>query len=110
GWVGARATDLAVRAMADLGLDLRGHRGGRLTRELVDWADCLLTMEVRQRERIRQAYPDAAAKVFTLAEYAGDSGDVEDPFGGAETEYALCADRLATLIPRLLPRLRTQFI
>ena len=110
GWDGAPATDLAIQAIAHLGLDLRGHRGRRLTRELVDWADCLLTMEVHQQALIRQSYPDAAAKVFSLTECADVSGDVEDPYGGAEAEYALCADRLATLIPSLLARLRTEFV
>lgn len=107
GWDGAPATDLAIQAMANLALDLRGHRGRRLTRELVDWADCLFTMEARQKALIRQAYPDAAAKVLTLAECAAESGDVEDPYGSTEAEYALCAERLGVLIPRLLARLRT---
>jgi protein-tyrosine-phosphatase len=109
GWDGAPATDLAVQAMANLGLALSGHRGRRLTRELVNWADCLLTMEERQRTWIRQSYPDAAAKVFTLAERAGDFGDIEDPYDGVEAEYAHCAERLGALIPSLLARLRRQF-
>jgi protein arginine phosphatase len=110
GWDGAPATDLAVEAMKSLGLNLCGHRGRQLTRELVDWAECLLTMEARQRAWIQQIYPDAAGKVFSLAEYTGDSGDVEDPYGGDEAEYALCARRLCDLITRLITHLRTRRI
>ncbi|HSB78342.1 MAG TPA: low molecular weight protein arginine phosphatase [Candidatus Methylomirabilis sp.] len=108
GWDGAPATDLAVQAMLSLGLNLRGHRGRQLTRELVDWAECLLTMEARQRDWIQRAYPDAAAKVFSLADCAGDSGDVEDPYGGDEAEYTQCARRLCVLIPGLITRLRAR--
>jgi protein arginine phosphatase len=108
GWDRAPATALAVEAMERRGLDLRGHQGRRLTRELVEWADLLLTMEGRQRDWILRSYPDAAAKVFTLAEYAGDSGDIEDPYGGEEAEYARCADQLSALMPGLLDRLRTE--
>lgn len=79
------------------GLDLLGHQGRRLTRELVDWADLVLAMEGRQRDWILRCYPDAAANVFTLAEYAGD-----------EADYARCADRLSALIPELLARLRRE--
>ena len=110
GWDGAPATELAVEAMKNLGLNLRGHRGRQLTRELVDWAECLLTMEARQRAWIRRAYPDAAAKVFSLAECTGDSGDVEDPYGGDVAEYSQCARRLCVLIPRLITHLRTRQI
>jgi protein-tyrosine-phosphatase len=107
GWEGAPATELAVEAMKSIGLNLRGHRGRQLTRGLVDWAECLLTMEARQRAWIRQVYPDAAAKVFSLAECTGESGDVEDPYGGDEAEYALCARRLCALVARLITHLRT---
>jgi protein arginine phosphatase len=110
GWDGAPATELAIEAMKSLGHDLRGHRGRQLTRELVDWAECLLTMEARQRAWIRQIYPDAAGKVFSLAECAGDSGDVEDPYGGDEAEYAECARRLCLLIPGLIAHLRMRHI
>ena len=108
GWDRAPATALAVEVMECRGLDLRGHQGRRLTRELVDWADLLLTMEGRQRDWILRCYPDAAAKVFTLAEYAGISGDVEDPYGGDEAGYTRCADRLSALIPELHARLRRE--
>ena len=108
GWDRAPATALAVEVMERRGLDLRGHQGRRLTRELVDWADLLLAMEGRQRDWILRSYPDAAAKVFTLAEFAGISGDIEDPYGGDEAEYARCADRLSALIPGLLDHLCTE--
>jgi protein-tyrosine phosphatase len=110
GLEGAPATKLAVEAMKHLGLNLCGHRGRQLTRELVDWADCLLTMEARQRDWIRQVYPDATTKIFGLAECTGDSGDIEDHYGGDAAEYAQCARRLCVLIRRLITLLRTRQI
>lgn len=106
GWDGSPATDLAVEAMERRGLDLGGHRGRHLTRDLAEWADLILTMEARQRAWIQRFYPEVAAKAFILAEYAGSSGDIEDPYGGDETGYSRCADRLWSLIPELLARLR----
>lgn len=82
--IGERATDEAVKAMAKRGIDLSGHRTKPLTDELIDMADVILVMTSAHKQLIESM---AKGKVFTLLEYAGDEGDIPDPFGGDDEEY-----------------------
>lgn len=103
---GLPATAHAVAALAEQGVDLGDHRSQPLTAELVAAADLVLTMTARHKERVLDLAPDAAGKVFTLAEYAGgDPGDVPDPFGGDLEEYRKTAAALAPMVRAALERL-----
>lgn len=82
--IGERATDEAVKAMAKRGIDLSGHRTKPLTDELIDMADIILVMTSAHKQLIESM---AKGKVFTLLEYAGDEGDIPDPYGGDDEEY-----------------------
>lgn len=82
--IGERATDEAVKAMAKRGIDLSGHRTKPLTDELIDMADIILVMTSAYKQLIESM---AKGKVFTLLEYAGDEGDIPDPYGGDDEEY-----------------------
>ncbi len=74
----------------------------RMSRDLYDWADVILTMEAYHRDKIDALY--GSGKTFTLAEYAsgggvigrngkaapgqsGVSADVPDPVGCSESVY-----------------------
>ena len=75
----ASAGTLAVAR--ELGLDLESHRSHPLGDEDVASADLVLTMTQSHRDRVRSQFPQAAGRTFTLAEYAGQGGDVPDPIG-----------------------------
>lgn len=105
-WPGDRASQEAVEALAGMGVDLSGHRASRLTPEAVREADLVLVMTGSHREYVKKLVPQAAGKVFTLAEYAGDAGDVPDPIGQPVESYRRCAQRLRDLIARALDRLK----
>ncbi|MGE0679635.1 MAG: hypothetical protein AB7P69_01825 [Candidatus Binatia bacterium] len=54
-------------------IDLKRHR------HLVEQADLILTMTQEQKQML-DAYPEAEGKrVFTLKEFAGEEGDIDDP-------------------------------
>ncbi len=82
--IGERATDEAVAAMAERGIDLSGHRTKPLTDELISMADVILAMTSAHKQLIEALAP---GKVYTLKEYAGDEGDISDPYGGDAEEY-----------------------
>lgn len=82
--IGEKATDEAIKAMAKRGIDLSGHRTKPLTDELINMADVILVMTSAHKQLIESM---AKGKVFTLLEYAGDEGDIPDPYGGDEEEY-----------------------
>jgi len=101
---GARATPEAVEALAEAGIDLKGHRAALLSTALVEEADLVLTMTAMHRHQILQLASDSGHKVHVLADYAGWGGDLEDPIGRPLAVYRDCASRLRTLVTAALAR------
>jgi protein-tyrosine-phosphatase len=75
-------------------------------RHLVTDADLILAMTQEQVRMLRDAFPEAAEKeVYTLKEFAGGRGDIEDPVGKSEDVYAACRDEIKGCLERALDRL-----
>jgi len=93
---GAPASRKTIEVMRRRGIDLSGFRAKQVTPELIDWADLILAMDRRNKKAIIKMLPDAAAKTFTLKEYAGngDDPDVEDPVGQPIEQYEKCANEI----------------
>jgi protein-tyrosine-phosphatase len=91
----------AQAAMEKRGLDLSAHRSRQLLPELVKAADVILTMTAAHKLAVAGGAPEAAGKVYTLAEYAGEDGDVADPFGGDAERYEACAVEMERLIDKI---------
>jgi protein-tyrosine phosphatase len=98
----------ARTVMRRRGLSLDDHSSGQLTPQDVQAADLVLTMTQSHKAAILRFMPAAAAKVFTLAEYAGVYGDVADPFGGSVADYEACAKQLAGLMAKVWGKIRPQ--
>ncbi len=94
----------AVQVMSEMGTSLEQHRAVRLGREQALKADLILTMTRSHLEHVKQLFPELTERVFTLAEYAGSSGDVPDPIGQPLAGYRSCARRLEKLISGVLDR------
>ncbi len=123
---GMPASTHAVSVMRDRGLDLTGHRTTRLTKDLVDWADLILTMTQFQKSLIATGF-GAAGKVFTLNEYASGYGrapagaspdarggaatppaalrDIDDPYGQSLEVYRRVAAQIEEALKRVLHRM-----
>lgn len=102
---GSLASPHAAAVMEEMGLDLTSHRARRLLGEDVEEASLVLAMTEKHKELIRDLAPEQAAKVFTLAEYAGEGGDIPDPYGGTLEDYRQCAHDLKRLVEAALERL-----
>jgi protein-tyrosine-phosphatase len=89
--IGEKASDEAILAMEKRGIDLSGHRTKPLTDELINMADLILTMTEAHKQLIINYAPD---KIKTLLEYAGDEGDISDPYGGDLEEYEETANEI----------------
>ena len=72
-----------------------------LTWDLVQWADCILTMTHTQAE-ICQANGVAA---MTFSEYVGLEGDIPDPYGQDLTYYRHTAQKISEYLERLYLKL-----
>lgn len=99
---GKPASDEAIKAMADMGIDLTGHRTQAVTEELLDKADVILTMTEGQKMLLE---PSAKGKIYTLLEYAGSEGDISDPYGGDLEEYKETAQEIYDAIVDIAEKL-----
>lgn len=74
------AAPRSVRAMAEVGIDIRAHRSRPIAEELVAWADYVLVMEIRHATRVRERWPEADGKVMLLGNFGGVL-EIDDPYG-----------------------------
>lgn len=88
----------AVMAMAERGIDLTGHRSRRLTPQMVEEADLILGMAPQHVEALRQAFPEARDRIYLLAEMAGESHGIADPYGLSSVVYRVTANEIERLI------------
>lgn len=105
---GDEASENARLVLAQRGITLE-HSARRLTDDLMEWADLVLTMTKGHKGMLNTLYPGQVNKVFTLKQYVGWQGDedVADPFGGSLEVYAQCADELEQLL-EILSKMLTE--
>ncbi len=92
---GEKASKPAVEAMAEYGIDLSSHRSKMLTAELIKESDLILTMTHAHKSML-MTYADG--RVYTLNEFAGEAGEITDPFGSGVREYKICAEQMYKLL------------
>jgi protein arginine phosphatase len=68
---GQDASDGTRQVLKEKGIDIN-HRSKPLTKELVDWADLILTMTTNHKQSIITQFPNTYDKVHTLKEYADE--------------------------------------
>ncbi|MCM1130013.1 MAG: low molecular weight phosphotyrosine protein phosphatase [Alistipes senegalensis] len=78
GMTGWTADPTSTRVMLEHGIDISAHRARNLTRQMVDEADLILTMEKQQTQAVESRFPEAKGKVMRLGEYG--NYDIADPF------------------------------
>jgi protein-tyrosine-phosphatase len=75
-------------------------------RHLIEDADLILAMTADQVRMLRENFPEAAGKeVHTLKSFAGAEGNIEDPVGKGDEEYAACCDEIKACLERAFQRL-----
>ena len=74
--------------------------------ELLHEADLVIAMTEQQARDLRErfAVPDRL-EVHTLRAFAGEAGDIDDPFEKGDLVFAQCREEITRLIPRLIDRL-----
>jgi protein-tyrosine-phosphatase len=79
--------------------DLKAHG------DLLAGADLILTMTEEQKSLVRARVDGADLAVYTLAEFAGEGGDIRDPVGQDEARYRATRDEIKRRLERSLERL-----
>jgi len=78
----------AATLLMQRGLDVSAHQAAPLTPNDVRHSDLILTMTAKHKSKVIEQYPEAKAKIFTIAEYAtGESKDVDDAWGKPMETY-----------------------
>ena len=95
---GSPASAYAITALHRMGIDIRGHRARTVTQQTVDEANLLLAMTHGHVSFIEQHFRRTESKLYLLSEMIGQDFDVDDPYGGTETEYAQCAHQLSNIV------------
>jgi protein-tyrosine-phosphatase len=99
----APAVKGAVKAMKKRGLDISGHVSTPIDNLKLSEYDLILTMERNQQDDILAQFPKLEGHVFTIANYAGYSNDIEDPINTGK--YSKCADQLEIYLIKIAERL-----
>ena len=111
------ASEQAVEAMREKGIDLSGHRSRPVGRKDLERADLVLTMTRAHKRAVLDMAPDLSGKVFTLKEYVynepGDAGggedlDIADPFGRPVEYYRACAEEIEKALERLVEMIKAE--
>ncbi len=102
---GRRASEYSISEMASRQIDISRHQSRSLTAAILREADLVLTMTRNHAEAIRAEFPAYARRVYTLAEMAGREFDIQDPIGGAQSDYARAAEEIETLIEEGYPQI-----
>lgn len=100
---GDRASENASGAMKDYGIDLSYHRAKPVSDDLIKNSDLILTMTEAQKNALEKA---ASGKVFTIMEYAGEKGDISDPYGKDLEEYKKCAEGIYNALLKIADKIK----
>lgn len=104
---GSPASREAVKVMAEMGIDIRGHRAQQLNDDLIQWADLILTMTEAHYQEIISQYGVPAEKTYTLANFShSEQANVIDPFGSGLEAYHQCARQIQGMIREIIKKIR----
>lgn len=83
---GDPASDYAVQALAEIGVDIAGHRSRSVLRQDLLEADRIYVMTEQHRDVILDAQPEVKGKITVM--------DIADPFGQDLDRYRECRDEM----------------
>ena len=96
-----------LKIMAERQIDLSEHRSRIVSAEMLREFALILVMEPGHKEAMRAEFPEAAGRIFLLAEMVGKHSTVEDPVGGTSADYMYTAAELEQLLVRGKGRIET---
>ncbi len=90
----------AIKAVADMGIDISAHIPMQFNDLFINEYDLFLTMSPGHKDFL-VSRGVTSTRVYSLCEFAGESGEVLDPYGGDEDLYKETAQHLKRLIEKI---------
>lgn len=91
---GEHATQEAIIALRNRGIDISQHSSRTLTADLIRESNFILVMCERHRQKVLGLCPEAGEKCFLLAE----NSDIADPFEEGQEVYNRCAEQISEAV------------
>ncbi len=85
-------------------LELPNHVAKGLKASDIEDNTVILTMTASQKKKIMELFP-SFREVYTIKEFAGEVGDVVDPYGGTLVDYEECYIDLGRLVKKTVYKL-----
>jgi protein-tyrosine-phosphatase len=102
GMDGYHATSRAQIALRKSGISADNHIARTVTREILESADLILTMEIGHKEALQLEFPQEANKIYLLAEMVGARFDIQDPIGGPQTDFDITVVELRKILEQAI--------
>lgn len=96
------AAENAIEAVKKYHATLENHISRPLTADDLENYSLIITMTAVQKEVLRSVLDDE--KIITLAEFAGKTDDVNDPYGGSLSVYEMTAQQIYEYLKKGLLR------
>lgn len=94
----APASENAVLALKETGIDILGHTSTQITKQMVDEADYIFCMTKRHCEALKAIADEG--KLFVMPV------EIPDPYGGSLDVYRECRDKIMQCIPLILQKVK----
>lgn len=94
---GSPASKGTVDAMKNQGVEMN-HQSQPVTKELMRWADLVLTMTIQHKQNLIMEYPDYQDVIFTLKEYVLDGH--ENDWQRLKEVYSTLEDKKAVFLQK----------
>lgn len=92
------ANAFSIQIMKEYDINIEKHVSKVLKYSDLCQEALVLVMTGRHKEILQSRFPEHSAQIKTIREFAGEAGDVEDPYGGTLTTYRTCAKELYQLV------------
>ena len=94
-YANAPASTNAQQAVKNAGLDLSEHVSKQISEEDIKTSDVIFTMTNAHKQMLMNVCAKYGKPIFSLAEFAGSTEEISDPYGGSLEVYENCFRQIA---------------
>ncbi len=93
------ASEYAIQVMQEKGVNISQHQSQHFCKTSCN--ESVLALAMTQRHKTVLVQHNYPCDVYSIKEFVGESGDIEDPYGGNIDDYRRCAAELERVIKKL---------